>query len=376
MPGVRSQRFAPVAKLSLADAAGAGCPRPFGHTPGQACVSSDVSQSDFVSDFEHDLASQPHDAFARSVLSDPAHARAFFESHLPREIVSVLDWGTLAPAPASFVKQSLQQSHTDLLYSVRAGDREVLLYLLFEHQTTVDATMPLRLLSYITQVLRQHVETRGLPLPPVLPFVLHQGPDRWTVSTAFLDLFSLPVELEGLLRPYLPSFRHELLDLTQFDPVKSEGDPRLQVILALMKAAREKRVMDFFEWLGRAEPSVTMVLYEDLFRRCLLYAVHIDVSLDAEGIARHLSSSPELRDQAMTLAQKLRNEGRNEGRAEGRVEGRVEGRDWGAWIGKIQLLEQLLGLPVTDVSAFEGQEKAQMEARFSDLERQYNSRFK
>lgn len=56
----------------------------------------------------------------------------------------------------------------------------------------------------------------------------------------------------GLRFKRLPSFRHELLDLTQFDPVKSEGDPRLQVILALMKAAREKRVMDFFEWLGRA----------------------------------------------------------------------------------------------------------------------------
>ncbi len=51
--------------------------------------------------------------------------------------------------------------------------------------------MPLRLLFYTAEILFKHHKSHGLPLPPVLPFVFHQGPERWNVSTAFDDLFQL-----------------------------------------------------------------------------------------------------------------------------------------------------------------------------------------
>ena len=317
-----------------------------------------------MSDFEQELASQPHDAFARSMLSDPAKAAAFFQGHLPPDIVAVTDWSTLALQPASFVRQNLQQSHTDLLYTVKVAGREVLLYLLLEHQTSVDVLMPLRLLCYVTEVLRHHAEEHGLPLPPVLPFVLHQGPDRWTVSTQFRDLFNLPKDLEGLLGAFLPTFEHALLDLTRFDPAKEEHHPQMQVILQLMKAAREKRLMEFFEWVARGGVEVRLLLREDLFRRCLLYAVHIDINLDVEGIARTLSTFKELQTEAMSLAQKLRLEGRAEGRAEG------------MWSGKIQMLERFLGVSESSTDALAAMDTAALEARYNELEQQYNLRFK
>lgn len=321
-----------------------------------------------MTDFEQELASQPHDAFARCMLSDPAKAAAFFQGHLPPDIVAAADWSTLALQPASFVRQNLQQSHTDLLYTVKVAGRDVLLYLLLEHQTSVDALMPLRLLCYVTEVLRHHADEHGLPLPPVLPFVLHQGPDRWTVSTQFQDLFELPKDLQGLLGPFLPTFQHALLDLTQVDPANEESQPQMKVILQLMKAARQKRLMEFFEWVAKGEVEVTLLLREDLFRRCLLYAVHIDINLDVEGIARTLSSSNELRTEAMSLAQKLRNEGRVEGRQEGRAEG--------MWSGKIQLLEQLMGLKPTNSSELAEMNVVALEAHFHELEQRYNLSFK
>ncbi len=327
-----------------------------------------------MNDFEQELASQPHDAFARRMLSDPANAAAFFQGHLPSDIVAAADWSTLELQPASFVRQNLQQSHTDLLYTVKIAGREVMLYLLLEHQTSVDPLMPLRLLCYVVEVLRHHVETHGLPLPlpPVLPFVLHQGPERWTVSTQFRDLFALPDDLEELLHPYLPTFEHGLLDLTQFDPAKEEGHPQMQVILQLMKAAREKRLMEFFEWIAQGDVEVTLLLKEDLFRRCLLYAVHIDIHLDVESISRSLSASPKLQIEAMSLAQKLR----NEGRVEGLNEGRAEGLACGEWAGKIQMLERFLGINVSGSAELAEQDLGDLRARFEKLEEQYNTRFK
>jgi predicted transposase YdaD len=166
----------------------------------------------------------------------------------------------------------------------------------------------------------------------------------------------------------LPTFEHALLDLTRFDPAKEEHHPQMQVILQLMKAAREKRLMEFFEWVARGEVEVRLLLREDLFRRCLLYAVHIDINLDVEGIARTLSASNELQTEAMSLAQKLR--------LEGRAEGRVEGRAEGMWSGKIQMLERFLGIGESSTEALAAMDTAALEARYNELEQQYNLRFK
>lgn len=101
-----------------------------------------------MEDAEDDQVAQPHDAFFKEVFSDLERASGFFQEHLPESLVAQVDWPSLELIPASFVRQNLEQSHSDLLYSVRAAGREIQLYLLFEHQSTVAEEMPLRLLGY------------------------------------------------------------------------------------------------------------------------------------------------------------------------------------------------------------------------------------
>ncbi len=105
------------------------------------------------------------------------------KSHLPTALSAHIDWDSLTVLPSSFVKTSLQQVHSDLLFSVRIGEKEILLYLLFEHQSTPDPTMPLRVLGYQTEIFTQHHKMHGLPLPPIVSFVFHQGPDAWNVMS-------------------------------------------------------------------------------------------------------------------------------------------------------------------------------------------------
>ena len=276
-----------------------------------------------------------------------------------------IDWPSLAVIPTSFVKSSLQQIHSDLLFSVTIADRETLLYLLFEHQSTVDPTMPLRLLGYIGELLTQQHKAHGLPLPPVLPFVLHQGPDHWNVSTAFEDLFELPNEIAADLLPFLPKFHHALLDLSRSDPAAEESNTQLRIVLHLMKLARERQLLKYFRWL--AETLVEQVP-ESLLGRLLIYALHADSELDAQQIYRSLTANPELEKRAMSVAEKLK--------AEGRVEGRVEGLSQGLWIGKIQTLEEFLGKPPSPREDLESLSVQQLEAFKQALQQEYEARFK
>jgi predicted transposase/invertase (TIGR01784 family) len=314
-------------------------------------------------------AAHTNDGFFKAVFSQPEHATAFFKSHLPPAVTAKIDWQSLTALPGSFVKTSLQQVHSDLLFSVRIAERETLLYLLFEHQSSPDPAMPLRLLGYVTEIFIQHHKSHGLPLPPVLPFVFNQGPDSWNVSTTFEDLFELPQEIAADLLPFLPKFHHALLDLTRFDPATEEDDTRLRIVLQLMKLARQKELLRFFQWLA-GFPARD--LPDSLLGLMLLYALHSDSDLDAKKIYHTLSTNPELEKNAMSVAEKLK----AEGRIEGLVEGRVEGRVVGLWIGKIQILEEFLSLPASSSESLEVLSLDELKAIQERLHREYELRFK
>ncbi len=318
---------------------------------------------------EPDLATHPNDAFFKAVFSEPEHAIAFFRSHLPSAIANRIDWPSLAVVPTSFVKSSLQQVHSDLLFSVTIAGRETLLYLLFEHQSTVDPTMPLRLFGYIGEILTQQHKAHGLPLPPVLPFVLHQGPDHWNVSTAFEDLFELPDDIASDLLPFLPKFHHALLDLSRSDPASEESDSQLRIVLHLMKLARERQLLEYFRWL--AETLVERVP-DSLLARLLIYALHADSELDAQQIYRNLTANPELEKRAMSVAEKLKAEGRLEGLSQGLSQGREEG----LWIGKIQTLEEFLELNQSSRESLEALSLSELKIRHVALHQEYEARFK
>ena len=320
-----------------------------------------------MEDIEAELATHPHDAYFKGVFSDPGRAMVFFQKHLPAQVAARMDWASLQLVPGSFVKQTLQQAHSDLLFSIQADGTPCLLYLLFEHQTTVDELMPLRLLNYILEILRTHAETHGRPLPPVLPLVLHQGPDRWTVSPCFEDLFALPAPLAEALMPYLPKFRHALLDLSQFDPQRDEVDDQMRVVLHLMKMAREKRLAEFFAWFFHQ-----ITLPDELLRKSLLYALHAEPILDLEQITRTLGNNPKLKEEIMSTAAVLI----AKGRAEGIAEGKAEGKTWGMIAGRLTCLQELMHLPVSGDEELAGLEMTELERRFRELQRQYEEQFK
>lgn len=321
----------------------------------------------------HIPAVHTNDGFFKAIFSQPEHATSFFKSHLPPAIVAQIEWPTLVVLPGSFVKSSLQQLHSDLLFSVSIQGSESLIYLLFEHQSTPDPAMPLRLFSYLAEIYNKAYKNNGFPLPPVLPFVFHQGPETWVASTHFEDLFSLPENLADDLLPYLPKFSHALLDLTQFDPGSEQDDARVKIILQLMKLARQKDLLRFFRWLAEF-PSHE--LPDDLLSKMLLYVLYADSNLDAEKIYPTLTSNPELRRNTMSIAEKLIAQGHMAGLTEGISQGITQGISQGRWVGRIQALQEFLDLPVAEADSFEGLSLAELESMHQRLHQEYELRFK
>jgi hypothetical protein len=127
--------------------------------------------------------------------------------------------------------------------------------MLLEHKSSSDSGARLQLLRYVVRFLthcyKQNHEQ--LPLPPVLPLVVHQGPGTWKPSCEFVDLFGT---VPASLSPYVPSFRHALVDLALVRDVALSTEVRLRAFLKALKYSRRPDLPDCIDILLAEAPAL------------------------------------------------------------------------------------------------------------------------
>jgi predicted transposase/invertase (TIGR01784 family) len=157
----------------------------------------------------------PHDALFKAAFGQPDLARSELELVLPPPVREQLDLATLEICPGSFVDEDLRHAHADLLYRTKTrSGAEALVYILFEHQSTFDRRMPLRLLHYLVGVWEAwEGEHPGRKLPIVLPVVLSHDPGGWLAAPEFASMLDASPDVLAATGPYLPLFRFALDDL-------------------------------------------------------------------------------------------------------------------------------------------------------------------
>ena len=141
----------------------------------------------------------PHDALVHAIFSRAENAVGQLRAVLPPELVQRLDWTTLRVESGHQTDPELADTYSDLLYSVQLDEHEVLLYVLFEHQSSEDFMMPLRLLRYMLRTwdwwLGEHPKAKHIPA--IIPVVLSHAEGGWRKPTSLGELYGLG--LRGLI---------------------------------------------------------------------------------------------------------------------------------------------------------------------------------
>ena len=195
---------------------------------------------------------QPHDSLVRHTFGQVEHAASFFRENLKPALASAIRWDKLELISGSFVDENLRQSQSDLLYRVPLieqadsadGETSILLYLLFEHQSTPDRWMPLRVLRYECQIWQRYIDEHpaAAGLPPIVPLVLAQVAGGWKISPHFRDQVVWPTapQVRAALELHQPQFEHALVDLAGIDLHALRGDLIARLTQGLLKV----RVVD------------------------------------------------------------------------------------------------------------------------------------
>lgn len=258
---------------------------------------------------------QPHDKLFKSSFSDPAAAVGFLKTQVPPSLAARLDWGSLRVEAGSFIDDELRGTESDLLYRVGIQEERAYLYLLFEHQRLEDPWLAFRLLRYLVRIWEKYRRENPTArrLPAVIPVVLAQNAKPWGGSTHFHDLVAVPEELASEVLPRTPGFEYQLLQLAELPFDKILGTPLGVLTLRVLKGEKLKKLLDPLIW----DETLWRHLSEDELRR-LMYYIYLAGDVDKTGFTRKVRElhSPELRENAMTLAQQFRQEGRQEGRQE------------------------------------------------------------
>ena len=155
------------------------------------------------------MATSIHDALFKITFSQIEHAAGELQAILPPALTARIDFATLTRCPGNYVDADLRQSYTDLLFSAEIAGKKALLYMLFEHQSSVDPLMLFRLLAYMVRIWEAHLRTEptALRLPAIIPVVLHHSRSGWTAKVAFEELLDVDAAVLAEIAPYVPSFR-------------------------------------------------------------------------------------------------------------------------------------------------------------------------
>ncbi len=269
------------------------------------------------------MTSQPHDHLVRGAFDDKETAVSLFRRLLAPSLAEHLDFSDAERLPERFVDPDLTTGESDVLYRVKLKDREAFVYLLLEHQSSVDKMMPWRLLRYMVRIWERWLENNqdAAKLPPIFPMVLYQGGREWKAATRFIDLIDAPDDLLHILEPFVPKFEFKLHDLG-----KLSDDQLMQLELTafaqlVMLHLKHIHAPDLGEKLHSWIDSYLELLGDESGLRSLNmllnYVYQASDAVTVEGVqefARRLG--PSAQEVAMTLAQRISEEGRREGRQE------------------------------------------------------------
>jgi predicted transposase/invertase (TIGR01784 family) len=177
--------------------------------------------------------SNPHDHFFKEIFSRREVAADFVRRYLPPDIVAQLDLAGLHIVKDSFVDPNLREHFTDLLYQTRLQDgQDAYVYVLFEHKSHPEPLVAFQLLRYLVRIWEQVLKQGPVShLPPIVPVVVYHGVETWRIDRRFRGLF---VDRPALME-YIPDFRYQLCDLSDYSDEEIAGEVLLQVTLLVLK---------------------------------------------------------------------------------------------------------------------------------------------
>ena len=210
-----------------------------------------TQESEILSFFNIPIAPFP-DRITRWLFADKAYLQGLVEI-LASELVARIDFSRLSQINRSFIPNTLREQEADMVFTVpfqtETGTDELHIYILIEHQSTVDPIMGFRVLSYMMQIWNlQREEWNNDNVPksqwrfrPILPIVYYTGKRRWNNPLTLEAIMDMP----DMLTRFVPKFDTLFLNVNETDAaaLKETDHPLGWLLTVLQKENADKETL-------------------------------------------------------------------------------------------------------------------------------------
>ena len=272
-----------------------------------------------------------HDKIYRDLLNNQIEFSLFLKHFLNYFV----DPNDLIKYNRSYIGKDYSSSYSDIVFKIKNKP----IYIFVEHQSSIDNTMPFRILEYYTSILRDTTDFPRLKnkenLPYIIPILLYSGIRKWKLNP------TIPINQykddDFIKKNKYLQFNYEFISIHDYSKETLRNkDSIISYILAIYKCKSKKELYDVLDVLST---TVTDISRRASFRKLITYA--FSNLLDTDVCNELLYKFKERSDENMKcvwdyvkedIAKEKREairagklQGRKEGIAEGREEGRKEG---------------------------------------------------
>lgn len=300
-------------------------------------------------------------------MSEAIAAQEFLNHYLPAEFKKLVDLSKLKVEKESFVTNDLKHQLSDIVYSVPTLDgNTAFVYILCEHQSTVDQFITLRLWQYMLLLCERHKRDKN-KLPLIYPLVIYSGKDSYTAAKNLWQLFDNPIQAKKLLIE-----DYQLVDLQSMSDNEIIKQRHLGMMQYMLKHIHTRDILRLWEdFLVNFQPDIVVDKARGyIYIRSLLWYTDAKLAegkqLELERILGKYLPTEEKDNIMRTIAEKYIDEGIEVGVSKGIQIGEARGKARGKAEGKAEIAKKLLlkkysasdileitGLSIADIQKFQ-----------------------
>jgi len=271
-------------------------------------------------------------------LSKKSNFIHFLKKYIATDWTDKIDLESMEKIDKSFITQEYRKQDSDLIYKLKINGEDVYFYVLMELQSSVDFTMPFRLLRYMVELLNDIFkntkektrESKNFKLPAVVPIILYNGEDNWTAVRSYKEY----TDNHKIFGKNIINFSYLLFDLNRTDDETISSTKKvLDIIFAFNKFKPNK--ISYDEILKQTTEMAAKLEAEEIIE-LLNWMKHVhfkgNVPVDFDGSFKQAVVKGEAKSMTHTFEimrdmrdQKWLNDGIQKGRQEGIQEGIQKG---------------------------------------------------
>ncbi len=185
-----------------------------------------------------------HDKLYRDLLLDEQDVVKLINNFI--KLKRKIERKELEKYNSSFITKEYKNREPDVVYKIKNTNT----FILIEHQSYVDSSMPYGMLEYSVEIIKSAVDktkmrTKGYIYPQVLPIVLYTGNEMWNVETEYKKITANNVK-SGV------NVKYSLIDVHNYQKEELlRGDCIISKVMAIEKCKTEDELKETLEELIR-----------------------------------------------------------------------------------------------------------------------------